>query len=89
MQSITILLAPFFCNKKLNIQVQIVIYGFVTSLLLASIFHWHIFPVCYVEGSGLTPFKIASEYIVIAILGVGVWLLFQKGRCSIKECCVF
>ena len=80
MQSITILLAPFFCTKKLNIQVQIVIYGFVTSLLLASIFHWHIFPVCYVEGSGLTPFKIASEYIVIAILGVGVWLLFQKGR---------
>jgi len=80
MQSITLLFAPFFCNKKLNIQVQIVIYGFITSLLLTSIFYWYIFPVCYIEGSGLTDFKIVSEYIVIAILAVGVWLLMQKSQ---------
>lgn len=80
LQSLTLLFAPFFCNKKLNIQVQIVIYGFVTSLFLASIFYWHIFPVCYVEGSGLTPFKIASEYIVIAILVAAILLVLRQGQ---------
>lgn len=78
LQSITLVLATFFCNKKLNIRAQVVIYGFVTSLLLASIFYWHIFPVCYIEGSGLTDFKILSEYIVIAILGVAILLLLKQ-----------
>ena len=32
-------------------------YGVVTSLLLASIFYWNVFPVCFVEGVGLTAFK--------------------------------
>ena len=80
LQSITLLLALFFCNRKLNIYAQIGIYGFVTSLLLASIFYWHTFPVCYVEGSGLTTFKIASEYIVIAILGIAILLLLKQGQ---------
>ncbi len=26
-------------------------------------FHWRVFPVCFVEGVGLTPFKIYSEYV--------------------------
>ena len=80
LQSISLLIALFFCNRKLNIQVQIVIYGFITGLLLASIFYWHIFPACYIEGSGLTPFKIASEYVVIAIMGAAILLLLQQGR---------
>ena len=78
LQSITLLLAPFYCNKKLNIQVLAVTYGFVTSLLLGSIFYWHNFPVCYVEGIGLTSFKIVSEYIVIAILVSAILLLIQR-----------
>jgi signal transduction histidine kinase len=80
LQSITLLIAPLFCSKKLKIRFQILIYSVITSLLLASIFYWRIFPVCYVEGSGLTAFKIASEYIVIAILGAAIWLLLQQGQ---------
>ncbi|MDO8329957.1 MAG: MASE3 domain-containing protein [Fluviicoccus sp.] len=37
------------------------------------------FPVTFVEGQGLTPFKIISEYIIIAMLGCSV-LLFRKHR---------
>jgi len=78
LQSITLLIAPIFCTRKLKIRFHILIYSVVTSLLLTSIFYWKIFPVCYVEGSGLTAFKIASEYIVIAILGAAIWLLLQQ-----------
>jgi signal transduction histidine kinase len=78
LQSITLLIAPLFCSRKLKIRFQILIYSIITSLLLTSIFYWRIFPVCYVEGSGLTIFKIASEYMVIAILGAAIWLLLQQ-----------
>lgn len=78
LQSITLLIAPIFCTRKLKIRFHILIYSVLTSLLLTSIFYWKIFPVCYVEGSGLTTFKIVSEYIVIAVLGVAIWLLLQQ-----------
>jgi signal transduction histidine kinase len=85
LQSITLLLAPFFCSRKLKVQFQILAYGVVTSLLLASIFYWHNFPVCYIEDSGLTPFKLASEHIVITILGAAVFLLLQQRRWFDRE----
>ena len=78
LQSITLLIAPLFCSRKLKIRFQLLIYSLITSLLLASIFYWRIFPVCYIEGSGLTTFKIVSEYIVIAILGAAILLLLQQ-----------
>jgi len=78
LQSITLLIAPLFCSRKLKARLQILIYSVFTSLLLASIFYWRIFPICYVEGSGLTAFKIVSEYIVVAILGAAIWLLLQQ-----------
>lgn len=36
------------------------------------------FPVCYIEGSGLTPFKIISEYVISAGLLVSTVLLYRK-----------
>jgi len=80
LQSITLLLAPYFCIRKLNVQMQVLIYGLVTSLLLASIFYWQIFPVSYVEGRGLTSFKVISGYIVIAILGIAILLLLKQSH---------
>lgn len=35
-----------------------------TILIILSIFQWDIFPTCYIEGTGLTPFKVTSEYIL-------------------------
>lgn len=53
-------------------------YTVITALLTASIFHWKIFPVCFVEGVGQTPFKIYSEYAICTILMVCVLLLFRN-----------
>lgn len=52
-------------------------YGVVTAALVASIFWWRVFPVCFVAGQGQTPFKIAAEYVIIATIGVAAWLLHR------------
>ncbi|HEX9076235.1 MAG TPA: MASE3 domain-containing protein, partial [Anaerolineae bacterium] len=76
LQSISMLLAPLFLHRKLNERLVLATYGVVLTLLLASIFLWHIFPDCFVEGSGLTPFKIGSEYVITGVLLVSMGLLF-------------
>jgi PAS domain S-box-containing protein len=53
-------------------------YTIVTACLIASIFFWNIFPVCYDETSGLTPFKKISEYIISGLLLVSAFLLFKE-----------
>lgn len=73
--SITVLLALALRAKKISIPVTVLVYSLVTILLLTLIF-LRVFPVCYVEGTGLTNFKKLSEYIIIIILAsASVWLL--------------
>jgi signal transduction histidine kinase len=40
--------------------------------------YWHNFPVCFIQGKGLTPFKIIAEYVIIGILGIAGYLLFKR-----------
>ena len=79
LQSISLLLAPLFCRRKVRVYPLILAYSLVTGILLASIFYWHNFPTAYIEGSGLTAFKITSEYIVIILL-VAAILTLRKQR---------
>ncbi len=68
LESITLLLAPlFFCNKPV-FPCVIGIYTLLVSVLLGTLFYWHTFPDCFVEGSGLTQFKIRSEYLICLLL---------------------
>lgn len=75
--SISFLIAPFFLTRKFSAQWVVLSFTAVTGLLLASIFVWDIFPVAYVDGVGLTPFKIISEYIIIGIFLAGLLLLVR------------
>jgi PAS domain S-box-containing protein len=77
-QSMSLLVAPLLIGRKLNANYVLLGYMTVTALLLTSIFAWQIFPVCYVEGVGLTPFKKISEYVISAILLVAIYLLFLR-----------
>jgi PAS domain S-box-containing protein len=43
-----------------------------------SIFYWKIFPVCFVEGAGLTTFKKISEYIISAILLISIPIFYRE-----------
>lgn len=53
-------------------------YSIITTLLIAAIFIWKIFPVCFVDGTGLTPFKICSEYLICTILLFSGYLLHKN-----------
>ncbi|MBM3157708.1 MAG: PAS domain S-box protein, partial [Chloroflexi bacterium] len=77
-QSISLLVAPLLIGRKLNANYIFLGYLIAISLLLASIFAWQVFPVCFVEGVGLTPFKKISEYVISAILLVAIYFLFLR-----------
>ena len=80
MQSLSLLIAPMLIGRKLRVNFLLLGYGVATSLLLVSIFYWQNFPVCFVEGVGLTPFKKISEYVISLILAGAILTMFQKRR---------
>lgn len=79
MQSLSLLAASFFISRMPSYRVLFMVFLLVTIAMLASIFSG-IFPDCFIEGVGLTTFKVASEYIISLILISAMWLLIRKGH---------
>lgn len=77
MQGITLLIAPFFLNRRLRPRLTLAIYAVITivifDLVLAGFF-----PKCFIEGEGLTTFKIVCEYIISIILVGAIYFLYKK-----------
>jgi len=71
LQALSILLALLFRNKSVN-QNSLIIGYFAISIIFTFLIFLGFFPICYIEGSGLTPFKIVSEYIIILILSISI-----------------
>jgi len=80
LQAATLLIAPLMVGRTVRARRVFIGYTAVTAVLLASIFAWHIFPICYVENQGLTPFKVWSEYAISAVLFASAGLLLTKRR---------
>ncbi|MDP2917395.1 MAG: MASE3 domain-containing protein, partial [Dehalococcoidia bacterium] len=79
MLSLSLLIAPWLLRGNLRIGWVFFGYAIGTAILLTSIFYWRIFPDCFTEGQGLTPFKKISEYVISAIfLGAVFSLLLKK-----------
>jgi diguanylate cyclase (GGDEF)-like protein len=76
-QALSMLIFPVFLRRKLNVYLVFPVYAVATSLLLWTIFAG-IFPACFVEGVGLTPFKKVSEYVISLILVASAVVLFRK-----------
>ena len=77
MQAFSLLLAACFVRRTFRPPWVFLGYIMATGLLLTSIFTWRVFPDCFVEGVGLTPFKIFSEYIICLIMVVSIGLLVK------------
>jgi len=82
--SISILLAIILINKKYNSFIVYPIYFLVVSFLLVMI-RLNLFPVSYIEGVGLTNFKIISEYVIILILLVSIFVIYKKRKVFSKK----
>ena len=81
MQAITLVAAPLFIRRNLRLDLVAIVYLAADILIVASIFIFHNFPATYIEGVGLTPFKIISEYIISFLL-IGSILLLWRNRSS-------
>lgn len=79
-ESLTLLLAFVFNKKNIYINKYIVIasYLITTAMILSSIIVWKIFPECYIQGVGLTPFKICCEYIICIIFVICMIYLYKN-----------
>ncbi len=78
--SVSLIIAPLFITRKVNTRLMFISYTLVTSLILMAILYWRIFPVCIVEGVGLTPFKVVSDYIICLILLAAIGMLLLNRR---------
>src|SRR5208337_1384445 len=54
------------------------VYLVLTAWLIATILYYRTFPVCFIAGQGLTPFKIVSEYVICAMLAGSIVLLYVR-----------
>jgi signal transduction histidine kinase len=77
LQSLALLVAPWFLGRKLKAGWTFTAFGAATALLLTAIFTGN-FPACFVEGVGLTPFKIGSEYLVCLLLLGALFFMHKK-----------
>jgi len=78
LESASLFIALFLIKRSIKAKPVFIGYTIFTILILASIFYWRIFPVCFVEGTGLTVFKKVSEYIICFILLASVVILLRK-----------
>jgi len=83
MQAATLFVAPIFLKRQINTNVLILIYIAAFWTMVAIIFSGY-FPDCFIDGQGLTQFKIISEYIVIAVCAMSMFLFF-KNRSRIQD----
>jgi two-component system sensor histidine kinase/response regulator len=67
LEAVALLAVSFFLKRKVNNTALLTVFGLITAGIIAVIFTG-IFPDCYREDSGLTSFKIISEYIICLII---------------------
>jgi signal transduction histidine kinase len=78
LMSFSFLAAALFANRKFRPSLVVAGYAVITVLLFGSIFYWGNFPIAFTDGVGLTPFKVASEYVISLILLLSISLLIRN-----------
>lgn len=84
-ESLSLFIAPFLLGRNIKPAAILAAFVAVSTVLLWSIFYSKAFPVCYVEGEGLTLFKKVSEYVICLVLLLSGVLLTRKRASFEKE----
>ena len=77
LQAASFVIAPLLITRRINAKTIFGTYFILTASLIILIFSGS-FPDCYIEGTGLTSFKIISEYFICLFLFIAIYLLFKK-----------
>ena len=77
MQAVALVIAPFLLSRSVRMPLLHAAFG-TWSVSCTLLIFGGLFPVAYVDGQGLTPFKIYSEYLIIALLMTALWLFGRQ-----------
>ena len=78
LQSLILLIAPIFIVRRLKIGATFAGFTLATAVVIWSILVWETFPVTFAPDTGLTAFKVVSEFVISGILAVGIWLIHRN-----------
>lgn len=77
LEAFILVTAPIFLTRMLNRVLVVFCFGITSAILGATILAGY-FPDAFIEGQGLTRFKIVSEYIIIFILVAAILVLLSR-----------
>jgi|GEM_PF-806511 len=84
LQAFVTVTAPLFLRRRLNPALAVIGLG-AAALLLGVLVVDGRFPAAYLPGSGLTPFKIVSEYVIAATFVIALFCLWRERRLVDEE----
>ena len=76
MEALALLAAPLLIRVRVSFPLVVAVFGALGVLGSTAVMS-QVLPATFVDGVGLTPFKINSEYAIIVILLLGLWRLVQ------------
>lgn len=77
LQALLLCVAPCFARRDLDERVFFGLF-FAAVAAVTALVYAGVFPACYIEGVGLTPFKIVSEYVISAVLFGALGLFISR-----------
>ena len=82
LEALLLLSAPFFVDRTFSRRWIFGAFGVISAILYVLIMTGN-FPNAFVEGQGLTPFKVVGEFVIIAVLATALVALIRK-RASVE-----
>ncbi|MEI7616763.1 MAG: MASE3 domain-containing protein, partial [Actinomycetota bacterium] len=87
-QIIGLFAAPFLLEKIITKRGKLaisIIFSLLFLIFVLTIFIFKIFPVCFLEGTGVTIFKKAAEYLFSAMALAAIIIYYFKGKKPNKQ----
>ena len=79
-QCLSLVIAPFFIHRRFKLNLVIFVYLAAVAGVLVSIFYLRNFPTTFIDATGVTSFKVTSEYLISLIFLVSIFLLIKYRR---------
>jgi len=79
MEALLLLSAPWFLSHSLRRNLVFSLFAIFAAAFILLVISGN-FPTTFIEGKGLTEFKIYSEYIIICIIAAGIVYLSQQRK---------
>lgn len=73
----SLIAAAFVVGRRISLPIAGALLAGYWFVIMASVYWWHVFP-STLGHSGLTPFKVAAEYVICGLFAVAGVLLYRR-----------